>query len=254
MFRSILVSLLTSSVLTILVFCTIGVSFAQVMQSTNYKIQSDSINAGGGFSFSTNFISQSTVGEVATGNASSSNYVLRAGYQQMNEVYISLSSVSTVTMTPSIGGVAGGTANGSTTVTVITDSAAGYSLTITASTTPAMKSGSNTIANYAPVGAPPDFTFITGATQSRFGFTPEGVNVVQRFKDNGSVCNTGSSNALSACWDGLSTSPQTIAQGSTSNHPLGATTTVRFRIGIGNTVVQPEGVYTATTTLTALAL
>ena len=252
--RSILVSLITSSVLTTFLFCTIGSSLAQVMQSSNFKIQSDSINVGGGFSSSTNYRTQSTVGEISTGDSASTNYQLKAGYQQMQEVYLSLSTAPNVTMSPSLGGIVGGTANGSTTVTVITDSSAGYSLTIVASTSPAMKSGSNAIADYVPSGAPPDFTFAVGATQSRFGFSPEGVNVVQRFKDNGSVCNLGSSNTVSACWDGLSITPQTIVQGSSSNHPLGATTTIRFRVGIGSSVVQPEATYTATTTLTALAL
>lgn len=254
MIKSLLESLLTSSIVTVLLVLTLGISSAQVMQSSNYKIQSDSINAGGGFSSSTNYQTQSTVGEVSTGNSSSTNYVLKAGYQQMQEVYLSLSSVSPVTMNPVLGGVVGGTANGSTTVTVLTDSPAGYSLSIVASTNPVMRSGTNTIVDYVPVGAPPDFVFTVGSTQSRFGFTPEGVNVVARFRDNGSVCNTGSSNAVSACWDGLGTVAQTIAQGTSSNHPLGATTTVRFRVGIGNNVVQPEGIYTATTTLTAFAL
>jgi hypothetical protein len=231
-----------------------SVSLAQVMQSTNYKIQSDSINVGGGFSSSSNYVSQSTFGEIATGYSSSTNYGLRAGYQQMQEVYIAISNAPNVVLSPSISGITGGTSNGSTTVTVTTDSSAGYSLTIFASTNPAMQKGSDVIADYIPAGAPPDFTFITGSTQALLGFTPEGINVVQRFKDNGSVCNAGSANVTLACWDRLSTTPQSIAEGSSSNHPQGAATTLRFRVGIGSAVVQPEGIYTATTTLTALAL
>ena len=254
MIRSISISLLTSSFITAFLLGTLGISLAQVMQSTNYKIQSDSVNVGGGFSSSTNYRIQSTAGEVATGDASSTNYRLKAGYQQMQEVYISISTVAPVALSPAITGVTGGTANGSTTVTVITDSSAGYSLTIFASTNPAMQKSPDVIENYSPAGAAPDFVFSTGATQARFGFTPEGVNVVQRFKDNGSACNSGSLNAVSTCWDGLSTTEQTIAQSSSSNHPAGATTTVRFRVGIGNNVVKPEGIYSATTTLTALTL
>lgn len=208
---------------------------------------------GGGFSSSTNYVSQSTAGEVATGLSNSTNYALKTGYQQMLEVYISLTGGNNVTMSPSIGGVAGGTANGSTTVTVTTDSSSGYSLSIAVSSNPAMQKGASSIADYVQAGAP-DFTFTTLPNVANFGYTPEGVDVVQRFKDNGSVCNTGSLNTVSACWDGLSTTAKTIASKTSSNHPNGATTSVRFRVGIGASVIQPPGIYTATTTLTALAL
>ena len=67
MLRSILVSLLTASVGTVLIMSTMHISLAQVMQSTNFKIQSDSVNMGGGFSSSTNYGIQSTVGEVGSG-------------------------------------------------------------------------------------------------------------------------------------------------------------------------------------------
>ncbi len=208
---------------------------------------------GGGFSSSTNYVSQSTAGEVATGLSNSTNYALKTGYQQMLEVYIALTGASDVSLSPSIPGVTGGVANGVTTVTVTTDSSSGYALTIAASNNPAMQKGASSIADYVQAGAP-DFTFITGASVANFGYTPEGVDVVQRFKDNGATCNTGGLNTVSACWDGLSTVPKTIASKTTSNHPNGATTSVRFRVGIGSSVVQPPGTYTATTTLTALSL
>jgi len=237
-----------------IVFLFQGVS-AQVMGSTNYRIESDSINVGGGYASSTNYQLESTAGEIATGESASSNYKLKAGYQQMHEVYLAMSPAADVTMSPNIGGITGGTANGSTTVAVTTDSAAGYTLTIFASGSPAMQSGVNTIADYTPSGAAPDYTFTTGATDSHFGYSPYGPDTVQRFLDDGaSLCNTGSSNGTATCWDGLSTSDATIASAGSANHPNGATTTIYFRLGIGGSVGQPEGVYVATTTLTALAL
>jgi hypothetical protein len=231
----------------------LGVSLAQVMESGNYQIQSDSINFGGGLSSSTNYRLESTGGEVATGESASTNYQLRAGYQQMQEVYLSLSSATDIVMSPALSGVTGGISNGSTTVTVITDSPAGYSLSIESSSAPAMVSGSNTIADYTPGGAP-DFSFITGITDAHFGYTPEGVDIVSRFRDNGSLCNSSNGDTQLACWDGLSTTPEIIATSQDSNHPDGSTTTIAFRVGIGGSVGQAPGVYTATTTLTALPL
>jgi hypothetical protein len=239
---------------TVIILSSLSVSFAQVMQSSNYSIQSDSINFAGGLSTSTNYTLESTAGEVGTGYSSSTNFALGAGYQQLNEVYIALSGSNNVAMSPSIPGVSGGIANGSTTVTVTTDSPSGYSLSIEAEGTPAMQKGADTIADYVPVGDP-DFTFTTGAADAHFGFSPEGEDIVQRFKDNESVCNgVGTEDTQFACWDGLSTTAQEIAATTNPNHPIGATTTVRFRVGVGGSVVQPPGTYTATTTITALPI
>src|SRR5690606_8226651 len=129
-----------------------------------------SVNFGGGLSTSTNYTLESTAGELTSGIATSSNYSLKAGYQQMNQVYIAITGASDVALSPSIPGVTGGTANGSTTVVVTTDSPSGYGLSIEAEGTPAMQKGSDFIADYAPEGSDPDFTFTTGAADAHFGF------------------------------------------------------------------------------------
>ena len=227
---------------------------AQVMQSTSYQIESDSINIGGGLASSTTYVLEDTVGEQATGQSDSASYSIRAGYQQMHEVYLAISAAADVTMSPAIGGVSGGNATGSTMVTVTTDNRAGYQLSISASNSPAMQSGANTIADYAP-GVNPEFLFTTGASESHFGFSPEGSDVTDRFKDNGtSACNTGSSETADRCWDGLSTSPALIAESTNSNHPSGTDTTIKFQVGVGGSVNQVPGTYVATTTLTLIAL
>ncbi len=254
MFRSFFVPFGHAAVCTLLCIGVLSIAGAQVMSSTNYTIQSDSVNVGGGNSTSTNYGLESTVGEIATGRASSTNYELRAGYQQMQEVFLSLSAAADVTLLPTLGGLTGGVSSGTTAVVVTTDSPAGYQLMIQASGTPAMRSGASSIANYAPVGVVPDFNFITDPSDVQFGYSPEGSNVVLRFQDAGSVCGVAGSDTAFRCWDGLSTSPVTIAQSNTDNHPLGATTTIQFRVGIGGTIGVAPGTYVATTTLTALPL
>ena len=92
------------------------------------------------------------------------------------------------------------------------------------------------------------------AAASRFGFSPEGTDIVQRFKDNGAACNAGALDSVSACWDVLSTTQTSIARRNTANSPAGTATTIRFHAGSGASNVQPAGAYTATATVTVLAL
>ena len=227
------------------------VATAYVSSSTNYRIQTDSINTGGTLSTSTSYTAEDTLGESGVGTSSSASYQIKAGYQQMQQVYIAISAPGNVTLSPNIPDV-GGVANGLATWTVTTDNMAGYSMNIRASGTPALQSGINSFANYVTAGADPDFTFSTPLAASRFGFTPEGGDIVQRYKDNGSVCNSGSSDTASACWAPLLTTPETIVNRATPNHPSGSATTVRFRAESGTSNVQPVGTYTATSTLTVI--
>lgn len=227
--------------------------FAEVRSSTNYQLQSDSINFGGGLSSSTNYVQESTGGEVGIGDSGSTNYQLRAGYQQMQEVYIALSTPSDVILSPSLAGLTGGTSNGSTTVTVTTDSPAGYSLILKSQNDPAMQSGAYTIADYNE-GADADYSFAVTGGIAHLGFSPAGVDITQFFKDNGSLCGLGALDTNLACWAGLSTIGSIISEGAGSNHPAGATTTVNFRVGIGSGANVVTGLYIATSTLTALPL
>ncbi len=254
MIQSLFVPLRHAVIGTIISMAVLSIAGAEVMSSTNYRMQSDSVNVGGGQSSSTNYGLESTAGEVASGNSNSTNYLLRAGYQQMQEVFLSISAAADVTLLPALGGLSGGVSSGTTAVLVTTDSPSGYQLMIQASGTPAMRSGANSIANYAPVGAAPDFTFITDPSDVQFGFSPEGADIVTRYQDAGSVCGLTGSDTANRCWDGLSVTPVVVAQKSGSNHPLGATTTVKFQVGIGGSIGVAPGTYTATTTLTALPL
>lgn len=233
-----------------------GVPFAQayVASSSNYVIQSDSINTGGGLSTSTSYRAESTIGESGVGTSSSPTYQLKGGYQQMQETYLAISAPGNVTMLPNIPAVGGGIANGSTAWTVTTDDPAGYTMNIVASGAPALQSGINSFADYVPAGASPDFTFTTAAAAANFGFSPEGSDIVQKYKDNGAVCNAGALDSGSICWSPLSTTSNTIVTRTTPNHPSGTATTIRFRAASGASNVQPGGAYTATATLTVIAL
>lgn len=250
---------LTLSV-TALVFAPIAigmlqVSIAQVMQSTNYQIDSDSVNVTGGFAESSSYQMESTVGEVGTGDSDSTSFSVRAGFQQMQAVQVSLSPIGNVILSPSIPGVSGGTANGSTTFTVITDSPAGYEVVMSAEASPALQeqASANTIADYIPTGTA-DYTFSVDASDAHFGYSVESVAAASRFFNDGGSCDTGATNTALQCWDGLSTTTAVVATDSSANQPAGTDVTVHFRVGIGGSVSQPPGTYIATTTVTAIAL
>lgn len=242
-----------------LVLTLTQVGSAQVRSSSNYQLQSDSINVGGGLSSSTNYQQESSVGEIATGRSDSSNYSLRAGYQQMQEVYLSMTDAADVVMDTDLPGITGGTSNGSTTVTVITDSPAGYSLTIRASGTPAMqKSGGASIADHS-YKLRPDYNFTVGGTGATFGFRGSGVDIQTLYLNNGAggcgPLEGGTIDTFDKCWIGFGGSTERVfASGSNANHPSGATTTAYFRVGINSGAGVESGIYIATTTLTALPL
>lgn len=231
---------------------------AYEMASTSYRIQESSINVGGlNSETSTSYKLRETIGEAAIGTATSTSYKLQMGYQPMISGYISLSvSTSSVVLLPAITTISGGIATSSYSATVTTDNAGGYALYVIASTNPALKSGANSFADYAPaVGGTPDFTWSVAADASEFGFTPEGDDIVQKFLDNGAdTCNIGSSTTTDACWYGFSTSTESIATALSPNAPLGTETTIKLKAESGSSNSQEAGAYQAIITNSAIAL
>lgn len=103
------------------------------MSSTNYKIQTDSINFGGSdYGASTNYKIQETLGEEAPGISQSANYQTRAGYRQMLVAEplfsFTLSANTCVLGTLSTGSVSSCNYD----ITTTTNAASGYTTTLTA--------------------------------------------------------------------------------------------------------------------------
>lgn len=226
---------------------------ADNMQSATYKIQSDSLNVGGVDSSSPNFNISDTFGEVSTGDSNSTSYYMHSGYWQMGESSISISSPSDLVLA-SIGGLSGGSSEGTVSWNIITDNTAGYSLSIASTTSPSLKSSTDSFTDYTPVGADPDYNFTNSASSSSFGFSPEGTEAHTRFKDNGSICNVGSLESTGKCWDGLSTTPKIVSGSTNSNMPSGGIATILFRAESGADHIQTSGQYNATITVTAVTL
>lgn len=229
-----------------------GVALAYVASSSNYRIQSDSINVGGELSTSTNYRLEDTTGEAGSGTSSSATYNINAGYQQMLVSSISVTPPGNITLAPAIPTTGGGTSNGQALWTIMTDNVAGYTASISASSSPALISGANSFADYTTAGADPDFTWSVGASSTEFGFTPEGVDIAQRFQDGGGACNVVGGDTADRCWDRLTTSPVVIAFRTQGTGPSGDALTVKFRAESGTSNVQPPGSYQATTTMTIM--
>lgn len=232
-----------------------GLARAFVASSSNYILQSDSINFGGGFSTSAGYRLQDTAGEAGTGTSTDPAAIMSSGYQAMAlDTYIAISSPGSVSMTPAINGLAGGVSNGSSTWTVQTDNPGGYELSARAAGTPALASGANSFSDYVPSYTEADYSWNTPATQSRFGYTAEGADIAPAFRDNGISCGSGLLDTPDKCWIGLSILPRVVARATTSVFPAVSTTTLLFRAEVGAQKTQAEASYSATVIMTAVTL
>jgi len=164
-----------------------------------------------------------------------------------------------VTMTPSLGGLTGGTSNGTTTVVVVTNDSSGYTMTIKASSSPAMQGNTQggSVADYTQASTyVPDFTFSV-PTGEEFGYSVSAsttADLAQKFLDNGSdTCNTGSADTsgTASCWYSLSTTATSTIFRSSETTVYGSTSSVYFKLRINSGSAVPEDTYVATTTLTA---
>lgn len=184
--------------------------------------------------------------------------------QITNEISFNVTAAD-VTMVGTIAGLTGGYATGTTVVSVNTNNATGYNMTLdffdnatnhsmTASSTDA---GADVINDYTPASAGvPDFAWVDNASggAAEFGYTVRASTtgeVDPSFRNNGSACNTGSSETDDRCWLNPTTTPETIINSSASNSS--STTTLKFKVAVPNnpSPALPSGFYTATATLTA---
>lgn len=230
--------------------------YAYVASSAGYKLVNDTISVGGLLGTSTNYSVESSISGLESGTSTSASFSLTSGYLAMTATYLAISTPSNVSMSPAINTSGGGVGNGSASWTVTTDSTAGYSLSVRASTNPALKSSGDSFSNYqTSVTNVPDYNFTEGATLDYFGFSPEGSDIKSLYKDDGvSLCNTGSNDTSDKCWDSITTTNKMFASSASANHPSGTATAVKFRAAAGSSISKSPGTYSATIIVTALAL
>lgn len=238
--------------------------FAYVMSSGNgYRIQHNTplnVSGGGLATSSSNYTSIGVAGTSAGGISNSDLYKILAGYQQMQEVALSVGSPGDQTLTPDIYGISGGVANASAVWNMMTDNEAGFSAKISASTVPAMKlvgDGTYYLDDYPPaVAGIPDYVWGVTSENAAFGFTVEPAtpeDTASNFLDNGSSCNTGSENHGDSCWLGANgTTAINIINRPDRTSAAGENETIKFRAEVNNKFLK-SGTYTAQVTITVSA-
>ena len=161
-----------------------------------------------------------------------------------------------VILDPSINGMTGGSASQNALVHVLTNNPHGYTLMIRASTSPALQSSSSGafFPNYTTaVSTTPDYDWSISLSESAFGFTADGPDIVQLYRDNGSICNQPFDwGSPSTCLSPLATTNANISRTDVSNETVGgASTSLEFRAESGAGNAQTSGVYQAPVIITA---
>lgn len=268
--------ILTCSISFLLIFaCSIfcspleiifSIGEAAVMESESYKLQFDSVNIGGERQTSESYIMEDTIGEIGTGEMESANYYLKAGYQQMNETYLSLSDAANVTMS----GITrtNATSTGGTTWSVITDNPAGYKLEVAASATSStpcdyylcdMEAGNSFTDYFEASGTTPE-VWNTSGSRYEFGLSAYGDDVSDSVWGSGDNCGSGTDLPQDLYYRGFNdvsdSGPDNVQIATRSSRTETAGVVTNFCLGAVQTggAYAPTGTYTATTTATLTAL
>ncbi len=173
---------------------------------------------------------------------------------------IAMSVVGDVTMSGgSLSALTGGYSTGTTMVIISTSNPGGYNMTLAFSTSTAMRASSTAyINNYTPstVNVPDLAWQDTGSGgASEFGYTVRASTTNEidtSFKNNGSLCGTGSNETDNSCWLNPSTTPEMIINSGIPS--FNSTTTLKFKVAVpvGQSPALSSGTYIATGTLTAV--
>ncbi len=166
---------------------------------------------------------------------------------------ISITSPSDVTMSTALG-VTQNSAVGTSTWNVKTNAALGYTLALRATSTPAMQSAANSIADYQ-TGAPNIWN--ATSTDSYFGYSGFGTDISTGTWGSGSACSGGSNGHATSTtlkYKGFTTSDVTIATRAATTTPSGVDATICFAVEQGAASYIPSGTYQATIIATATTL
>ena len=163
---------------------------------------------------------------------------------------IAISSPADINMSTNLG-VAQNTAVGTTTWNVKTNDSAGYALSVKATSSPAMVSGSNSIADYQR-GSPNTWNATSGSAY--FGYSAFGSDTSTGTWGTGSVCSGATANSISTTlkYQGFATTSGTnIASRTATTTPSGIDTSVCYATEQNNFFI-PSGTYHATVIATAI--
>lgn len=174
-------------------------------------------------------------------------------------------AASDITMLPTIAGLTGGAASGTTNFAITTNNPAGYNVNISFASSTALEfnDGPESIPNLentSVTGVLEDFDFGTGLdpNEAAFAYSIDAADhndVVAKFTGTTSGCNTGTETTADGCWflqSNASTDEQ-IINTSEATTASGDTFDIYFKavVEANPDPTLPLGTYTATATLTA---
>ena len=167
---------------------------------------------------------------------------------------ISITSPNDVTMSDM--GTAVNTSTGFAVWNVKTNDPDGYTLAVKASTSPALRNGSNSFADYteALAGTPDTWSVDSGTFE--FGFSALGTDVEVEYGTGQTTCDDGAASSTvntNLKFEGFTTSDETVATRSATTTTAGVDTRVCFAAE-QNGVYAPAGLYQATITATATVI
>jgi len=186
------------------------------MNSSNYKIESDSLNVGGSNQTSTNYRMRDSIGDIASALMTTDNYKMSGGYQAMlGDLPVLIFSISDTTADLGLITISAAKTD-STGFTVATNADDGYAVTFSGTTLTSNSSSADIDALTTPTGSSPgDEQFginlvantspLVGANPSEgSGQAASGYNTTNQFKYV-------SGNTIASCSSFSSTTTFTIS-------------------------------------------
>lgn len=167
---------------------------------------------------------------------------------------ISITSPADTSMSQNLG-VSANVATASTTWNVKTNNVLGYTLSVNASTSPAMQSASSTIPDYTPaVADTPELWSVSSGTYE-FGYSAFGSRISTGAWGTDSDCNGATINDFSTTlkYQNFATTTRQIATHSATTTTSGDDATVCYAVQQNGSYI-PSGTYTARVTATAVTL
>lgn len=167
---------------------------------------------------------------------------------------VSITSPADTTMSNSLG-VSNNKAIATTTWNVKTNNAAGYTLAVKASSSPAMRLNTNVatfINDYTEASSDVPETWSVDAATAEFGYSAYGTDIsTGTWGTAGTLCGATSTPSTSLKYLGFSTSDFTIASRSSTTTQSGVDSTVCYAVEQGSTNYIASGIYSAWITATA---
>lgn len=165
---------------------------------------------------------------------------------------ISVTPDATIAMSPNIN-MTQDTSIGSGNFVIKTTDTNGYTLSFRASTTPAMRNGSDSFTDYSDAGSPESWSVTAGAFE--FGFSAYGDDVPASWDAGQTSCGSAGADSLTSSvkWRGFTgVTPITgVATKASETTRAGSTIVLCVAAEQGNSVNAPSGTYNATVVGTA---